>query len=90
MQITKNGDTYKYAIDWSPDSKKILWSDKKLRLQYVDIDTKKVTQVDYDADWEFTDYSWSPDSKWITYARPTKDMMTTLYIYELASQNKAK
>ncbi|MGD0711612.1 MAG: protease, partial [Bacteroidales bacterium] len=31
IQLTKDGDTYKYSIKWSPDSKKILWYDKKLR-----------------------------------------------------------
>src|SRR5262249_2928326 len=36
-QVTKGGDTYKYEIAWSPDSKKVLWSDKKLRLKYVDV-----------------------------------------------------
>jgi len=90
LQLTKGGDTYKYSLEWSPDSKKILWSDKKLRLQYVDIDTKTVTQVDYDKDWEFSDYTWSPDSKWIAYARPTKTSMTTIFIYELASKIKTE
>ncbi len=45
-QLTGDGDTYKYALEWSPDGKKILWADKKLRLQYVDVATKKVTRVD--------------------------------------------
>ena len=40
LQITKNADTYKYAVTWSPDSKKLLWADKMLRLQYVDVDSK--------------------------------------------------
>ena len=44
-KITNKGDTYKYEIHWSPDSKKILWSDKKLRVQYVDVDTKAVQLV---------------------------------------------
>ena len=46
QQLTDKGDTYKYEISWSPDSKKILWTDKKLRLQYVDVDTKAVTAGD--------------------------------------------
>jgi len=90
VQITKGGDTYKYAPVWSPDSKKILWADKKLRLQYVDINSKVVTQVDSDPDWEFSDVSWSPDSKWISYTRPTKVKMNTIYIYELASKTKTE
>ncbi len=85
-QLTKNSDTYKYWMKWSPDSKKLLWSDKKLRLQYIDIITKKVTVVDKDKDWEFSQYSWSPDSKWITYAKPVRLGETKIYIYELSSK----
>ncbi len=70
VQVTKNADTYKYAITWSPDSKKILWADKMLRLQYVDIDSKDISIVDQAKSWEFNDYSWSPDSKWIVYTFP--------------------
>lgn len=83
IQMTKGGDTYKYQIAWSPDSKRILWADKKDRLQYVDIDTKKVVLVAASKVWEFTDYSWSPDSKWIAYARPEEKRMTTIQLYSI-------
>ena len=51
IQLTKNADTYKYRVQWSPDSKKIMWSDKKLRLQFIDIETKKVTLVEESKIW---------------------------------------
>lgn len=86
IQITKNGDTYKYQITWSPDSKKIMWSDKKLRLQFVDINTKEITLVDQAKVWEHGSYSWSPDSKWITYARPEFETQNNIYLYELATK----
>ncbi|MCZ6776907.1 MAG: PDZ domain-containing protein [Ignavibacteria bacterium] len=82
-QITKNADTYKYQPYWSPDSKKLLWSDKKLRLLYVDVESKKVTVVAQATAWEITDYAWSPDSKWICYAQPEEKKMTTVYLYSL-------
>ncbi|MBM3404276.1 MAG: protease, partial [Bacteroidetes bacterium] len=87
VQITSGGDTYKYDIIWSPDSKKILWSDKKLRLLFVDIQSKEVTQVEQAADWEIRDYSWSPDSKWIAYAKPDRSAMTRLFLYSLATKS---
>jgi tricorn protease len=88
VQITKNADTYKYDMSWSPDSKKLLWADKLLRLQYVDIDSKELTLVDQAKDWEFDQYGWSPDSKWITYARPDRTAETKIYLYEVASKSK--
>ena len=33
---------------WSPDSKKLLWSDRLQRLRYVDVATKAITLVDQD------------------------------------------
>ena len=88
VQITKNADTYKYDMAWSPDSKKLLWADKLLRLQYVDIDSKDVVLVDQATDWEFGQYTWSPDSKWIAYARPDRREETKIYLYELASKTE--
>ena len=83
IQLTKNADTYKYQMYWSPDSKKLLWADKKLRLQYVDIDTKDVTLVAQATAWEFTDYAWSPDSKWIAYGKPEEKRMNTIQLYSV-------
>ena len=82
-QLTKNGDTYKYQPLWSPDSRKIMWSDKKLRLQYVDVDSKAVTTVAQATAWEITDYRWSPDSKWIAYAEPEEKRMETVQLYSV-------
>jgi tricorn protease len=80
--ITQGADTYKYQIYWSPDSKKILWADKLLRLNYVDVETKKVTQVAKAKRWEIRDYAWSPDSNWIAYAKPEEEKMTKIYLYD--------
>ncbi len=86
VQVTKNADTYKYQPYWSPDSKKLLWADKELRLQFVDIETKNVTLVAQAKSWEHSDYSWSSDSKWITYAQFEPAQMPTVYIYSLESK----
>jgi tricorn protease len=89
VQITKDADTYKYALYWSPDSKKILWADKKLRLNYVDIASKKTVVVDQAEAWEFSQYVWSPDSLWIAYARPEREAMTRVYLYGLKDDKSA-
>ena len=84
-QITSGSDTYKYQPYWSPDSRKILWADKKLRLQFLDVDSRAVTQVAQATAWEFTDYCWSPDSKWIAYAKPEEKRLTTVQLYSVES-----
>jgi tricorn protease len=85
-QLTKDGDTYKYQPLWSPDSKKLLWADKKLRLQYVDVSGKSVTQVAQATAYEYAAYTWSPDSRWIAFAQPEDLRMTTIQLYSLDSK----
>ena len=85
VQITRNADTYKYNPVWSPDGKKLLWSDKMLRLQYVDISTKEVTLVAGTDEWEYNDYTWSPDSKWIAFTQPVRRGESKIILYQLAT-----
>lgn len=86
MQLTQNADTYKYYLVWSPDSKKIAWADKKLRLQYVDISSKQVTLVDQAKTWEHGGANWSPDSRWIAYTRSDDDFRSKVFLYSLDSK----
>jgi len=72
QQITSGADTYYYAPKWSPDSKKLLWSDRLQRLRYIDVATKAITLVDQDKFGEIQGYNWSPDSQWIVWARPER------------------
>ncbi len=86
VQVTKNGDNYKYQPIWAPDSKKILWSDRKQRLQFVDTDTKLVTTVASSPVFEITDYAWSPDSKWVAYSLPEDEGMGRIFVYSVESK----
>ena len=85
VQITQNATTYKYQPIWSPDSKKLLWSDREQRLRYVDIQTKIIKDIDKATAWEIRQYAWSPDSKWIAYTRPEEKSMSKIYLYSVAT-----
>ncbi|WP_423127079.1 S41 family peptidase [Gaoshiqia sp. Z1-71] len=82
-QLTTGADTYKFSISWSPDSKKLMWTDRKLRLQYVDVDSRKVTTVFQGEYGQPGSYAWSPDSKWITFSKPTDNQFSTIALYRL-------
>lgn len=88
LRLTNQGDTYKYGMSWSPDSRKILWSDKLQRLQYVDIDTKIITLVEQTLDGELRSFTWSPDSRWIAYTLPINRSANRIVIYEVAGSRK--
>jgi len=83
VQITTNSDNYKYQIEWSPDSQKLMWSDRKQRLRFVNISTKAVTEVAQASAFEIREYAWAPDSKWIAFVRPEEEGMSKLYLYSL-------
>jgi len=83
IQLTKDSDTYKFNPIWSPDGKYLLWGDKKLRLNIMNVESKNVTQIAQAISWEITDYSWSPDSKWITYTLPQESSVSKVMVYGL-------
>ena len=88
VQITDKGETYKYNPIWSPDSKKLLWSDKEQRVRFVDIETKTITEVEQTPDGEIRDYNWSPDSRWITYSKPQRGGMSRIWVYNVETKEK--
>jgi len=88
IQITSGADTYYYAPTWSPDSKKLLWSDYRQRLRFVDVETKAVTEIDRATAGEITKYTWSPDSKWVAYARPEDASLGKIWLYSFDAKKR--
>ena len=72
---------------WSPDSRKISFVDSHMRIWYIDVETRKLTQVDteryYNLGGAFVP-TWSPDSRWLTYAKRLKNYMYAVHVYSLA------
>ncbi len=76
--------TFYYSPKWSPDSKKIAFTDKRLNLWYVDIEKGQPVKVDTSgSDTRNIDPDWSPDSKWITYTKMIKSWTHTVFVYSL-------
>ncbi len=84
QQITSGYKGFKYAPAWSPDSKKVAWSDKDCRLWYADINVKKQVEVDRGKYGEILNYSWSPDSKWLAYDKNDENGYSVVQLYSLA------
>jgi tricorn protease len=86
VQVTSDGTMARLQPVWSPDSKKLAFSDKSLRLFYVDIKEKKPVLVDTGKYADLTDYAWSPDSKWIAYAKASNNGYGVIHLYSLAEK----
>jgi tricorn protease len=85
VQVTRQSNTYIFGFEWSPDSKKILYNDKKQQLVMVDIESKESTMVDQSDEAPWFAYNWSPDSQWITYTKSEKGM-TRIRLFDVASK----
>lgn len=91
-KLTDFRDGYRHALRWSPDGKKIGFTDQTLTLFFIDVATKKIVKVDK-AEYEnvdisldlkdIYDYCWSPDSRWIAYSKMDESLVGKIYIYSL-------
>jgi tricorn protease len=82
------GASFFYAPHWSPDSKRIAFTDKHLHLWYVDVAGGKPVKVDSGLRGGFgsaTELAWSPDSQWIAYTRDLESQTHAIFFYSLAS-----
>ena len=86
QRITFDGKVYRLPPIWSPDSKKLVFSDKDVRLWYVDINDKKPIQIDQGHYSDITDYNWSPDSNWVTYSKAAINRNGVIYLYNLGDK----
>ncbi|HLY41828.1 MAG TPA: PDZ domain-containing protein [Terracidiphilus sp.] len=86
QEITTGGAEFLMQPVWSPDSAKLAYADSSLHLYYVDIHDKKPVLVDTAKYGEINNYSWSPDSKWISYDKTPENLYPVIELYSLESK----
>ena len=84
-RVSTDGDVWRYPAVWSPDSRMLVYGDKKQRLRIVDVANGKTTDVDHGTRNDITSYNWAPDSKWIAYAKLGANQFSEIWVYSLAS-----
>lgn len=75
-----------YQPRWSPDSRKIALTDKRMNLWIVDVASGTATKVDsdrFDSPIGYLDPSWSPDSRWISYVMQLRNHLRAVFVYSL-------
>ena len=74
---------------WSPDSKQIAFSDNQVNLWRAEVATGQVTKIDTDYFYPYgdldRDIAWSPDSKWIAYAKYLPNRLHVIDLYSIES-----
>jgi len=88
-----NPPSYFYGPTWSPDSKKIAYTDKRLNLWYVDIEKGtpvKVATERFDDPTGAMNEGWSPDSKWLTYTKHLGNHLNAVFVHSLESGKESQ
>jgi tricorn protease len=81
--IPLEGKYHYYTPSWSPDSKKLLYTDTNLNVWVLDIESGKAKTVGRDP-WmvpqRTVDPTWSPDSKWVAYSAHLNSLYKAIFI----------
>ncbi|MFN2390850.1 MAG: PDZ domain-containing protein, partial [Pyrinomonadaceae bacterium] len=86
ITIEKQPSFYR-ELAWSPDSKKLVFSDRRLNFWLADVDKNSAIKIDasvYSAQ-ENWSANFSPDSRFLTYAKRLKNRAGTIFIRDLAN-----
>ena len=82
-EIALTKPTRYYTPSWSPDSKKILFTDTNLKVWVLDVATEQAKIVGQDP-WmvpqRTLNPTWSPDSKWVAYSSRLRSMYHAIFV----------
>jgi tricorn protease len=82
-EIKLDNPTHYYMPSWSPDSKKLLFTDTGLHVWVLDVATGKAKIVGNDP-WMVPQRTlnpvWSPDSKWVAYSSRLRSLYHAIFV----------
>ncbi|HUB62449.1 MAG TPA: PDZ domain-containing protein [Puia sp.] len=87
-KLTSYGPGFRYNLFWSPDSKKLAFIDKAMKIFIYDRISGQTTTVDQgvrmtEGALEGFSPSWSPDSRFLAYDRDIPNNHRAIYIYDV-------
>ena len=84
-QLTTDARVLRWDGVPSPDGNLIAHHDKNQQLWLLDIAKKTQKKIAEAADGNFDDLAWSPDSRWLAYTAPATNLLTRVFIHEIAT-----
>jgi tricorn protease len=85
-RVTKDGAIWRFAPVWSPDSSMLIFGDKKQRLNVVNVASGRVRVLDSSVYNDITDYSWAPDSRFVTYVKNNELGIGDVWVHALGDK----
>lgn len=84
-QVGKVEPGWHFRPEWSPDGKSLAWGDHRYKLWVTDVATGAHAAVDA-AEFEITDYAWSPDSRYLAYSVALSNGYSQVRIWDSKSK----
>jgi tricorn protease len=82
-EIKLSNPKHYYMPSWSPDSKKLVYTDTDLKVWVIDIDSGKAKVIGNDP-WMVPQRTlnpvWSPDSKWVAYSSRLRSLYHAIFV----------
>jgi tricorn protease len=93
-RLTTHTSGYRHTLRFSPDGTRLAYTDQTERLYVIEVASRKIAELDR-AEYEvmdvgldakpISDFAWSPDSRFITYSKMNADLVTQIWVTEVAS-----
>jgi tricorn protease len=77
-------------FQWSPDGKRILYSDSALAIMTLDLADGEITTIDRNINMLGFDATMSFDGDWIAYTKSGENYLWDIYLYQVSTQKRAK
>jgi tricorn protease len=90
VKLTSGPPTWRFPPVWSPDSQKLAYADRGLRLWYVSLDDKKPVLVTTAKYREIPQYAWSPDARWLAFVTETEAYFASIFLHSLESRTTSQ
>ncbi len=87
QQLT-NIDALKFGYNWSPDSKEIAFTSSDDKLRKLTVANKEIAVLDTSRYGGIGSPVWSPDGKWIAYAKPDASRTSDVYLIATSGQDR--
>lgn len=90
-KLTAYGPGFRYNLYWSPDSRKLAFIDKAMKIYIYDRTTGQTTYIDhglrmFEGNLQGFSPSWSPDSRWLAYDRDLPNNHRAVFIYDYTNK----
>ncbi len=81
-QLTEGVRGRLYRLEWSPDSKRIAFSDKEGKVYVLDVESRDVTEIADEPRGRITDYRWSPQGGYLAFTVSVSAVRNSIFIWD--------